>query len=138
LPFATVGSFWLLYILQFNLSIAVAVGLIALTGIAAEFGIIMLLYLDNAYKAAQAKQTQINQYELRRIIDQGAVLRLRPKVMTLAIIIAGLIPIMIGVEAGSNMMQHIAAPMIGGMITAPLLSLFVIPVLYFLWKKPTS
>lgn len=136
LPFAIAGSFWLLWLLQFNLSTAVAVGLIALAGIAAEFGIIMLLYLDRALEEFKAQGKLNTKQDLQAAIYQGAVLRLRPKVMTLTIIIAGLVPIMIGSGAGSAMMQRIAAPMIGGMITAPLLSLFVIPVIYYLWKRP--
>jgi len=135
LPFAITSSFWLLWLLGFNLSVAVAVGLIALAGIAAEFGIIMLLYLDNALKEFQNENKLNTTQDLQNAIYHGAVLRLRPKTMTLAIIIAGLIPIMLSTGTGSAMMQRIAAPMIGGMITAPLLSLFVIPVIYYLWKK---
>ncbi len=131
LPFALVGGLWFLWWLGFNLSVAVAVGFIALAGVAAEFGVVMLVYLDNALK-----QRKINTLaDLRAAIMEGAVLRVRPKAMTVAVIVAGLIPIMIGEGTGSEVMQRIAAPMVGGMITAPLLSLFVIPAVYLVWKK---
>ncbi len=129
-PLALVGGFWLLYVLGYNMSVAVAVGFIALAGIAAEFGVVMLIYLDQACKRLQPKTLT----ELRAAVMEGAVMRVRPKAMTVAIIIAGLLPIMIGSGAGSEVMKRIAAPMIGGIITAPLVSLFLIPVLYLLWK----
>ncbi len=131
LPFALVGGFWLLWWLGFELSVAVAVGFIALAGVAAEFGVVMLVYLDNAVRERGVRSRQ----ELHAAIMEGAVARMRPKAMTVAVIVAGLIPIMIGHGTGSEVMQRIAAPMIGGMITAPLLSLFVIPVLYWLWRR---
>jgi Cu(I)/Ag(I) efflux system membrane protein CusA/SilA len=134
LPFALVGGFWLIFLLGFNLSVAVGVGFIALAGVAAEFGVIMLVYLDNSLKEKE-RQGVLTDAMLREAIMEGAVLRVRPKAMTVAVIVAGLIPIFIGTGAGSEVMQRIAAPMIGGMITAPLLSLFVIPAIYLLWKR---
>jgi Cu(I)/Ag(I) efflux system membrane protein CusA/SilA len=130
LPLALVGGVWLLYILQYNLSVAVGVGFIALAGVATEFGVVMLVYLNQAVNKYQPTNTE----ELRRCVIEGAVLRVRPKAMTVAVIIAGLLPIMIGAGTGSELMQRIAAPMIGGMITAPLVSMLVIPVLFYLWK----
>jgi len=113
----------------------VGVGFIALAGVAAEFGVIMLLYLDQAVKHQQTEGRMNSWDDLKAAIIEGAVMRVRPKMMTVAVIIAGLLPIMISHGTGSEVMQRIAAPMIGGMVTAPLLSLFVIPVLYALWKK---
>lgn len=133
LPFALVGGFWYLWLLDFNLSVAVTVGFIALAGVAAEFGVIMLIYLDNALKHHPGGVH--SEQDLRQGIMEGAVQRVRPKAMTVAVIIAGLIPIMLGSGTGSDVMQRIAAPMVGGMITAPLLSLFVIPTIYLLWKR---
>ena len=133
LPFALVGGFWLIFLLDFNLSVAVGVGFIALAGVAAEFGVVMLVYLDNALRD-RALQGPLTPTVLREAIMEGAVLRVRPKAMTVAVIVAGLLPIFLGTGAGSEVMSRIAAPMIGGMITAPLLSLFVIPVIYLQWK----
>ncbi len=130
LPFALVGGFWLIFFLDYNLSVAVGVGFIALAGVSAEFGVIMLVYLDNAL----AKTSLNNIKDLKAALIEGAVLRIRPKAMTVAVIIAGLYPIMQGHGTGSEVMQRIAAPMVGGMITAPLLSLFVVPAVYLLWK----
>jgi Cu(I)/Ag(I) efflux system membrane protein CusA/SilA len=134
LPFALVGGFWLIFLLDYNLSVAVGVGFIALAGVAAEFGIVMLLYLDNALKQRE-RLGQVTPQVLREAIMEGAVLRVRPKAMTVAVIVAGLIPIFLSQGTGSEVMSRIAAPMIGGMITAPLLSLFVLPVVYYLWKR---
>ena len=134
LPFALVGGFWLIYLMGYNLSVAVGVGFIALAGVAAEFGVVMLVYLDNAIES-YAKKGALSMVVLRQAIMEGAVLRVRPKAMTVAVIVAGLIPIFIGTGTGSEVMSKIAAPMIGGMITAPLLSLFVIPAIYLIWKK---
>jgi Cu(I)/Ag(I) efflux system membrane protein CusA/SilA len=135
LPFALVGGVWLIYLLGYQLSVAVGVGFIALAGVAAEFGVIMLLYLDQAVKHQQAEGRMNSWADLKAAIIEGAVMRVRPKMMTVAVIIAGLLPIMLSHGTGSEVMQRIAAPMIGGMITAPLLSLLVIPALYALWKK---
>jgi Putative silver efflux pump len=134
LPFALIGGFWLIYLLGYNMSVAVAVGFIALAGVAAEFGVIMLLYLDQAINRHQAEGTLNSRRQLVEAIIEGAVLRVRPKAMTVMVIIAGLLPIMFGNDTGSEIMQRIAAPMIGGMITAPLLSMFVVPAVYLLWK----
>ncbi|WP_454902689.1 efflux RND transporter permease subunit [Variovorax gossypii] len=134
LPFALVGGIWLLYLLNYNLSVAGAVGFIALSGVAAEFGVIMLLYLKHAWDERIASGATSND-DLLDAIREGAVLRVRPKAMTVAVILAGLVPIMWGSGTGSEVMQRIAAPMVGGMVTAPLLSMFVIPAVYFLIRK---
>jgi Cu(I)/Ag(I) efflux system membrane protein CusA/SilA len=135
LPFALVGGFWLIYLLGYNMSVAVAVGLIALAGVAAEFGVVMLVYLDNALKERQTQGQLGNRADLEAAIEEGAVMRIRPKAMTVATIFAGLLPIMVLGGVGSEVMRPIAAPMIGGMITAPLLSLFVLPAIYLLWRQ---
>ncbi|ANJ67394.1 cation transporter [Halothiobacillus diazotrophicus] len=135
LPFALVGGFWLLWALNFEISIAVAVGFIALAGVAAEFGVVMLIYLDQAIARRRAAGTLNTRSDLAEAIMEGAVLRVRPKAMTVAVILAGLIPILIGHGTGAEVMSRIAAPMIGGMITAPLLSLFLLPVIYWLWQR---
>ena len=134
LPFALVGGFWLIFILGYNMSVAVGVGFIALAGVAAEFGVVMLVYLDNTIREYQTSNRLNNYQNVKAAIMEGAVLRVRPKAMTVAVIIAGLLPIMLGHGTGSEVMQRIAAPMVGGMITAPLLSLFVVPAVYLLWK----
>ncbi len=134
LPFALIGGFWLLWWEGFNLSVAVGVGFIALAGVAAEFGVIMLVYLNNSIKQFKEENKLNNREDLIAAIMDGAVMRVRPKAMTVAVIVAGLIPIFIGTGTGSEVMQRIAAPMIGGMITAPLLSLFVMPAAYVLIK----
>ena len=130
-PLALVGGVWLVYALDYNLSVAVGVGFVALAGLAAEFGVIMLVYLNQAIKDYKPS----NEQQLREAIIDGAVLRVRPKAMSAAVVIAGLIPIMMGSGTGSEVMQRIAAPMLGGMITAPLVSMVLIPVLYMLWKS---
>ncbi|MDN5370497.1 MAG: copper/silver efflux system protein, partial [Shewanella sp.] len=132
LPFALVGSAWVLYALNYNMSVAVAVGMIALAGVAAEFGVVMLVYLDNAIKHRQQHHMYHSVSDLKAALIEGAVMRVRPKAMTVATIFFGLLPIMWGAGAGNDVMQKIAAPMVGGMITAPLLSLFVLPALYLL------
>ena len=134
LPFALIGGFWLIFLLGYNLSVAVAVGLIALSGVAAEFGVIMLVYLDKSLRNMQ-QQGPMTVPKLKKAIMEGAALRVRPKAMTVAVIVAGLIPIMLGEGTGSEVMKRIAAPMVGGMITAPLLSLFVLPAVYLVWKR---
>ena len=134
LPFALAGGFWLLWLLGHNLSVASGVGFIALAGVAAEFGVIMLLYLTHAWNE-RLKQGKTSEADLLDAIREGAVLRVRPKAMTVAVIIAGLVPIMWGSGTGSEVMQRIAAPMVGGMITAPLLSMFVIPAAYLLMRR---
>ena len=134
LPFALAGGVWLLWILGYNLSVADGVGFIALAGVASEFGVVMLLYLKNAWDA-RVSRGNTTQADLLDAIREGAVLRVRPKAMTVAVIIAGLIPIMIGMGTGSEIMKRIAAPMVGGMITAPLLSMFVVPAVYLLLRR---
>ncbi len=135
LPFALVGGFWLTYVLGHNLSVASGVGFIALTGVAAEFGVVMLIYLDNAIRDRRQAGRLNNENDLREALVEGAVLRVRPKAMTVAVIVAGLVPLFIGAGAGSEVMQRIAAPMIGGMITAPLLSMIVLPAAYLLLHR---
>jgi len=135
LPFALVGGIWLLYLLDYDLSVAGAVGFIALAGVAAEFGVIMLLYLRHAWDA-RLTSGEHTASDLLDAIREGAVLRVRPKAMTVAVILAGLFPIMWGSGTGSEVMQRIAAPMVGGMVTAPLLSMFVIPAAYLLMRRP--
>ncbi len=135
LPFALAGGIWFLHILNYNFSVAVAVGFIALAGVAAEFGVIMLIYLNNATLERKVEGKLKSVADLKEGIMEGAVMRVRPKAMTVAVIIAGLVPIMIGSGTGSDVMQRIAAPMIGGMITAPLLSLLVLPAIYLIWKR---
>ncbi|MCS0611918.1 efflux RND transporter permease subunit [Massilia kyonggiensis] len=134
LPFALAGGAWLLWLLGHNLSVASGVGFIALAGVSAEFGVIMLLYLKHAWDA-QLAEGKHSEADLVDAIREGAVLRVRPKAMTVAVIIAGLVPAMIGGGTGSEIMQRIAAPMVGGMITAPLLSMFVVPVVYLLLRR---
>ncbi len=135
LPLALAGGIWFLFWLDFNFSVAAAVGFIALAGVAAEFGVIMLIYLNNAVLEKDLDGKLNSTADLKDSIMEGAVMRVRPKAMTVAVIIAGLVPIMIGSGTGSDVMQRIAAPMIGGMITAPLLSLLVIPAIYLIWKR---
>jgi Cu(I)/Ag(I) efflux system membrane protein CusA/SilA len=134
LPFALAGAIWLLWALGHHLSVASGVGFIALAGVASEFGVIMLLYLKQAWEA-RLNNGQDSETDLIEAIREGAVLRVRPKAMTVAVIIAGLVPIMLGTGTGSEVMKRIAAPMVGGMITAPLLSMFVVPVVYLLLRR---
>ena len=134
LPFALAGAIWLLWVLGHHLSVASGVGFIALAGVSSEFGVIMLLYLKHAWEARQ-DGGHGSEADLLEAIREGAVLRVRPKAMTVAVIIAGLVPIMLGTGTGSEVMKRIAAPMVGGMITAPLLSMFVVPVVYFLLRR---
>ena len=134
MPFSLIGGFWLLYALGHNLSIASAIGFIALAGVTAEFGVIMLLYLKQAWEDRLARGDNTPP-SLLEAIREGAVLRVRPKAMTVAVILAGLLPILWGGGTGSEVMQRIAAPMVGGMVTAPLLSMFVIPAAYWLMRR---
>lgn len=133
LPFALTGGIWLLYLLDDRLSVAVGTGFIALAGLAAEFGVVMIVYLRHAVQndKSLADPKTFTVEALDRAIEHGAALRVRPKTMTVAVVLAGLIPILVGTGAGSEVMSRIAAPMVGGMVTAPLLSLFVIPAA---WK----
>jgi Cu(I)/Ag(I) efflux system membrane protein CusA/SilA len=135
LPFALVGGFWLMFLLGYNMSIASAVGFIALGGVAAEIGVVMVIYLDQAV-AARAAQGRLNdEQDLTQAVIEGAALRVRPIAMTVAVIIAGLLPIMWGSGTGSEIMRRIASPMVGGMITAPILSMIVVPVVYLLMRR---
>ncbi|MDX1656711.1 MAG: efflux RND transporter permease subunit, partial [Candidatus Competibacteraceae bacterium] len=139
LPFALIGGLWLLYGLGYHLSVAVGVGFIALAGVAAETGVVMLVYLDQALEARRARAAEqgraVTQQELREAVVEGALLRVRPKMMTVCAIIAGLLPIMWGSGTGSEVMRRIAAPMVGGMVSATLLTLVVIPAAFLLWKR---
>jgi Cu(I)/Ag(I) efflux system membrane protein CusA/SilA len=132
LPFALTGGIWMLYLLGFNQSVATGVGFIALAGVSAEFGVVMLIYLKNALKE-RGEHPDPSQVE--KAVREGALLRVRPKAMTVAVILAGLLPILLGSGAGSEVMSRIAAPMIGGMLTAPLLSMFVLPAAYLLLRR---
>ncbi|WGS45503.1 efflux RND transporter permease subunit [Burkholderia sp. JSH-S8] len=134
-PFALVGGFWLIWLLGHAVSVATSVGFIALAGVAAEFGVVMLLYLKGALDRRLASGAPLTEALLLDAIREGAVLRVRPKAMTVAVVLAGLVPIMVGHGAGSEVMQRIAAPMVGGMVTAPLLSMFVIPAAWFLLQR---
>jgi Cu(I)/Ag(I) efflux system membrane protein CusA/SilA len=135
LPFALVGGFWLMFLLGYNMSIASAVGFIALGGVSAEIGVVMVIYLDQAVAARVAQGRLNDEQALIQAIIEGAALRVRPIAMTVAVIIAGLLPIMWGSGTGSEVMRRIASPMVGGMITAPLLSMFVVPVVYTLLRR---
>ncbi len=139
LPFALIGGLWLLYLLDYNLSVAVGVGFIALAGVAAETGVVMLVYLDQALKdrreAAATEGRPVTVQELSDAVIEGALLRVRPKIMTVTAIIAGLLPIMWGTGTGSEIMRRIAAPMVGGMVSATLLTLVVIPAAFLVWKR---
>jgi len=138
-PFSLVGGIWLMYLLDYNMSVAVAVGFIALAGVAAETGVVMLIYLDQAFTAVTAKRRAAGEHvtvaDLYDAVMQGAALRVRPLMMTVFAIIAGLLPIMWGTGTGSEVMRRIAAPMVGGMVSATILTLIVIPALYVLVKE---
>ncbi len=138
-PFSLVGGIWLMHLLGYNLSVAVAVGFIALAGVAAETGVVMLIYLDHAWEAVKAKRTAqgggATSSDLREAIMYGAVERVRPKMMTVVAIMAGLLPIMWGTGTGSEVMRRIAAPMVGGMISSTILTLIVIPAIYAVVKE---
>jgi Cu(I)/Ag(I) efflux system membrane protein CusA/SilA len=138
LPLALIGGFWLMYLLGYNMSIASAVGFIALGGVASEIGVVMLVYVNQAVAARVATSRLRDRGDLTDAIIEGAALRVRPVAMTVAVIIAGLLPIMWGSGTGSEVMRRIAAPMVGGMITAPLLSMFVIPAAYLLMLRPRT
>ncbi len=138
LPLALVGGYWLLYILGYNISVAVGVGFIALAGVAVEIGVVMLVYLNQAYQRHISEQGQghkVGLAELKQAVIEGALMRVRPIMMTVAAIIAGLLPIMLGSGTGSEVMRRIAAPMVGGMISATLLTLVVLPAVFYIWKQ---
>ncbi|MCE4537583.1 CusA/CzcA family heavy metal efflux RND transporter [Pelomonas sp. P7] len=131
-PFSLVGGLWLVWLLGHAVSVATAVGFIALAGVAAEFGVVMLVYLENAWRRRLAAGEPDDEATLRAAVREGAVLRVRPKAMTVAIVLAGLVPMMWGHGTGSEVMARIAAPMVGGMVSAPLLSLLVVPAAWYL------
>jgi Cu(I)/Ag(I) efflux system membrane protein CusA/SilA len=137
-PFSLVGGFWLVWAMGHALSVASAVGFIALSGVAAEFGVVMLVYLKNAHARRLAQGEPDSDETLRAAIREGAVLRVRPKAMTVAVVMAGLLPLFIGSGTGSELMTRIAAPLVGGMVTAPLLSLLVIPAAWYLVRRPRA
>ncbi|PZR08340.1 MULTISPECIES: efflux RND transporter permease subunit [Roseomonadaceae] len=144
-PFALVGGVWLMFMMQFNMSVAVAVGFIALAGVAAETGVIMLIYLDHALaevrERCRAEGRRLTQEDLRHAIMEGAVERVRPKMMTVTAIMAGLLPILWSTGTGSELMQRIAVPMVGGMVSSTVLTLLVIPAIYGLvkgWRLPRT
>jgi copper/silver efflux system protein len=134
LPFALTGGVWFLYLLGYNLSVATGIGFIALAGVSAEFGVIMLLYLKQAIQEREQAGNTLTAEVLDDALREGAVLRVRPKAMTVAVILAGLLPILLGSGTGSEVMSRIAAPMVGGMVTAPLLSLYLMPAIYRLMR----
>ncbi len=133
-PFSAVCAIWLIYLLDYNMSVAVWVGLIALLGVDAETGVFMLLYLDLAFNDRVAKGKMRTMSDLKEAIEYGAVKRLRPKVMTVAVMFMGLVPIMWSQGAGSDVMRRIAAPMIGGIFTSFIMELMVYPVIYEIWR----
>ncbi len=141
LPMALTGGFWLLYLLHYDLSVAVVVGFIALAGVAAEFGVVMLIYLRSAIAKRTVEGAPLDDAALDEALHEGMVLRIRPKAMTVSVVLAGLLPIMLGQGAGSEIMRRIAAPLVGGMISAPLLSLLVLPAAYrilYRWRRAQS
>jgi Cu(I)/Ag(I) efflux system membrane protein CusA/SilA len=133
-PFSLVGSFWLLYFLNYNMSIAVWVGIIALAGLDAETGVVMLLYLELAYEQWRKEGRLEGIDDLKEAVMHGAVKRIRPKIMTVSVILAGLIPIMFSHGAGADVMKRIAAPMVGGVVTSTILELVIYPAIYLIWK----
>jgi Cu(I)/Ag(I) efflux system membrane protein CusA/SilA len=139
LPMALVGGLWLLFLLGYDLSVAVGVGFIALAGVAVEIGVVMLVYLNQAIRqhmaTAESESRALTLADVRQAVIDGAVLRVRPIMMTVAAIIAGLLPIMLGSGTGSEVMRRIAAPMVGGMVSATILTLAVIPALFLLWRR---
>jgi Cu(I)/Ag(I) efflux system membrane protein CusA/SilA len=135
LPFSLVGGFWLIYVLGYNLSVAVGVGFIALAGLAAETGIVMLVYLDEVFRRRKAAGQMTSLSHLHAAIVEGAVERVRPKIMTVATTLIGLLPIMAGTGAGSQIMKRIAAPMVGGLLTSAVMTLIIIPVIYHFWRS---
>ncbi len=134
LPFALVGGIWLMYLLDYNMSIAVGVGFIALAGVSAEIGVVMLTYLHQAFEERRREGRLRDRADLNQAVMEGAKLRLRPVMMTVCSTIGGLLPIMWGTGTGSEVMKRIAAPMVGGMISATVLALVALPVIYALWK----
>jgi len=134
-PFSLVGSFWLLYLLNYNMSIAVWVGIIALAGLDAETGVVMLLYLDIAYEKWRREGKLKSLQDLRESVMYGAVKRIRPKILTVSVILAGLVPIMFSHGTGADVMKRIAAPMVGGVVTSTILELLIYPAIYMIWRS---
>ena len=138
LPLALVGGFWLIYLLGYDMSVAVGVGFIALAGVAVEIGVLMMVYLNHAWDRvladAQRENRSPTEDDLKTAIVNGALLRVRPIMMTVSVIIAGLLPIMLGSGTGSEVMRRIAAPMVGGMVSATVLTLLVIPAMFLVWQ----
>jgi Cu(I)/Ag(I) efflux system membrane protein CusA/SilA len=139
LPLSLVGGFWLLYLLGYNMSVAVGVGFIALAGVAVEIGVLMIVYLDQALERKKeyvsSEGRDLTEEDVRQTVIDGSLMRVRPIIMTVAVIIAGLLPIMVGSGTGSEVMRRIAAPMVGGMVSATVLTLLVIPAVFLLWKS---
>jgi Cu(I)/Ag(I) efflux system membrane protein CusA/SilA len=135
LPFALVGGVWLMWLLEYNMSVAVAIGFIALAGVAAETGVVMLIYLDHAYRERSERDAMRDRADVDAAVEAGAVGRVRPKIMTVVAIMAGLVPILWSQGTGADVMKRIAAPMVGGMLTSTVLTLVVIPAIYSLWKE---
>ena len=135
LPFALVGGIWLMFISGYNLSVAVAVGFIALAGLAAETGVVMLVYLDETYERFKAEGRLRTLADLKQVVMEGAVDRVRPKLMTVATTMIGLLPVMFGTETGTRVMKRIAAPMVGGLMSSTILTLVIIPAIYLLWRR---
>ena len=135
LPFAVVGGIWYMYFLGYNMSVAVMVGFIALAGVAAETGVVMIIYLDHAYEAKLREKGRLTDQDLYDAVMEGGVERVRPKMMTVSAIIAGLLPIMWSSETGSEVMKRIAAPMVGGMVSSTVLTLIIIPIIYQIWRS---
>jgi Cu(I)/Ag(I) efflux system membrane protein CusA/SilA len=135
LPFSLVGGVWLMWMLDYNMSVAVAIGFIALAGVAAETGVVMLIYLDHAYADRVSRDTLRDRGDIDAAVTYGAVERVRPKMMTVTAIMAGLVPILWSQGVGADVLKRIAAPMVGGMVTSTILTLAVIPAIYSLWKE---
>jgi Cu(I)/Ag(I) efflux system membrane protein CusA/SilA len=135
LPFALVGGVWLMFAFGYNMSVAVAVGFIALSGLAAETGVVMLVYLDEAYERYKKEGRLLTLADLKKVVMEGAVDRVRPKLMTVATTMIGLLPVMFGTETGTRVMKRIAAPMVGGLVSSTILTLVIIPAIYLLWRQ---
>jgi Cu(I)/Ag(I) efflux system membrane protein CusA/SilA len=135
LPFSVIGGIWIMYLLNYNMSVAVTVGFIALAGVATEIGVVMIVYLDHAYrKMREEKEGRIKKMDLYQAIMAGAAERVRPIAMTATAVIAGLLPIMWSQESGARVMKRIATPMVGGMVSATILTLIIIPIVYEIWR----
>ncbi len=135
-PFSLVGAIWLIYLLGYNMSIAVWVGIIALAGLDAETGVVMLLYLDQAYRGFQAQAAcSGNRNDLADAVYEGAVKRVRPKIMTISVIVAGLLPILWSHGTGADVMKRIATPMVGGVVTSGIMELLIYPIIFYLWRS---